>query len=136
MYVIDYKHTLVFDKDGYNIIRKILSDTELTESEEHLANEMYQTLMDGTPSTNVSSMGGAVYPIQDEQTVLCFGAVEYDIIIKLLHGDHDLSYEENRRADQMNRTLMAMKKVRQARQDGTYKRPVRRVERPQIAARR
>ena len=142
MYVIDYKHILVFNQAGFNVFRKLLNDDELTQSETARAWQMYRALTDtqdedisGDPLTQIS---GDIFPIQDTQRVLCFGPVEYDIIVKMLRGDTDLSDEENRRADQMHHTLLAMEKARkerQGQQPNNYRRPIRRVQRPQHHAR-
>lgn len=132
MYVIDYKHILVFNREGFDVFRKLLNDDELTQSETQCAWQMYRILsLGGTEDADapLAQTGGEVFSIRDDQQALCFGPVEYDIIIKMLKGDSDLNDEENRRADQMYNTLRTMDKARQERRE--YKRPVRRVQRPQ-----
>ena len=65
----------------------------------------------------------------DYTHVLCFGPIEYKILLKLLHGD-DLTDSEEDRAEQMYRTAISMKKVKESRKaDREYTRPVRTVRR-------
>jgi len=66
----------------------------------------------------------------DYKHVLCFGPIEYQILLKLLRGGDDLTDSENERADQMYTTLVKMKKskeIRQADRRNGYVRPVRSV---------
>ncbi len=67
----------------------------------------------------------------DYKHVLCFGPIEFQILLKLLRGGDDLTDSENERADQMYTTLVRMKKSKEIRQtdqrSNGYVRPVRSV---------
>jgi hypothetical protein len=62
----------------------------------------------------------------DYKHVLCFGPVEYKILLKLLHGEKELTDSEEERAEQMYRTIISMKKAKEGR-DKLYTRPTRSV---------
>jgi hypothetical protein len=53
--------------------------------------------------------------VLDFPYVVGFGKVEYDIFIKLLRNEEDLTEEEESRIDQMLQTAVKMKKVKLAR---------------------
>jgi hypothetical protein len=65
----------------------------------------------------------------DYKHVLCFGPIEYKILLKLLHGEKELTDSEEERAEQMYRTIISMKKAKEVRERG-YTRPVRSVPAP------
>jgi len=53
--------------------------------------------------------------ILDFPYVVGFGKIEYDIFIKMLKNESDLTEEEEGRADQMLQTAVRMKKIKSAR---------------------
>jgi hypothetical protein len=53
--------------------------------------------------------------VLDYDYVVGFGGVEYNIILKLLKGEEDLTDDEERRAEQMLRTAVKHKKIRASR---------------------
>jgi hypothetical protein len=65
--------------------------------------------------------------ILDYDYVVGFGGVEYNIILKLLKGEEDLTDDEERRAEQMLRTAVKHKKIRasRSRMDRQRARPAR-----------
>ena len=71
----------------------------------------------------------------DYNHVLCFGPIEYQILLKLLNGRNDLTDSEEGRAEQMYRTLISMKKAKESRQEG-YTRPVRTRKSPIVVMRK
>lgn len=124
MYVIDYKHVLCFDEDKYQLLLKLFNGREdPTDAEEQLADELYSEIISGKMN------------VGEGKRVIGFGEIEYRVVLKVLQGE-ELSNSEEKRADQMYRTSIAMKKAAQTRHDdrsngrsGNYARPTRSIRR-------
>lgn len=119
MYVIDYKHVLCFNENEYQLLLKLFHGrAELTEDEENLADEIYDEIINKKMT------------IDGDKRVVCFGEIEFQVVRKLLQGE-DLTGSEERRAEQMYRTAIAMKKAKETRRNDQsgYVRPVRSIRR-------
>ena len=72
--------------------------------------------------------------VVDYKHILCFGPIEYKILLKLLRGEEELTDTEEERAEQMYRTILSMKKAKESRQtdrrNSGYTRPTRPVRAP------